>query len=77
MRYLLFIGLIFFVFCINGFCQNDSISDETILKFYKTLRVADVSDGMDMVGLRDVGLEDRKLSHYGGILKILVIFFEA
>jgi regulator of RNase E activity RraA len=37
------------------------ISDEAILKLYKGLRVADISDGMDMVGLRDAGLMDQKI----------------
>lgn len=32
--------------------------DENILKLYEGLRVADVSDGMDMEGLPDVGLMD-------------------
>jgi len=32
--------------------------DERILKLYQGLRVADVSDGMDMAGLQDVGLMD-------------------
>ena len=32
------------------------LSDEDVLKLYDGLRVADVSDGLDMVGLRDVGL---------------------
>src|SRR5262245_18936216 len=32
--------------------------DERILKLYEGLRVADVSDGMDMAGLQDVGLMD-------------------
>jgi len=37
--------------------QNDpALTDEAILDLYKELRVADVSDGMDMVGLRDAGL---------------------
>ena len=31
-------------------------TDQELLKMYKGLRVADVSDGMDMVGLKDVGL---------------------
>lgn len=31
-------------------------SDAELLKLYDGLRVADVSDGMDMVGLKDVGL---------------------
>jgi len=32
--------------------------DQRILKLYEGLRVADVSDGMDMAGLQDVGLMD-------------------
>jgi len=32
--------------------------NQELLKLYKTLRVADVSDGMDYVGLPDVGLVD-------------------
>lgn len=32
------------------------ISDEDLITLYEGLRVADVSDGMDMVGLPDVGL---------------------
>jgi len=35
--------------------QNE-ITDDEILELYKNLRVADVSDGLDMVGLRDMGL---------------------
>jgi 4-hydroxy-4-methyl-2-oxoglutarate aldolase len=35
--------------------------DEKILKLYEGLRVADVSDGMDMVGLQDVGLMDPEI----------------
>jgi 4-hydroxy-4-methyl-2-oxoglutarate aldolase len=33
-------------------------TDEDLIALYSGLRVADVSDGMDMVGLRDVGLMD-------------------
>lgn len=38
---------------VNG---KENLSDEQILELYKGLRVADVSDGMDMVGLPDSGL---------------------
>ena len=34
----------------SGHAQ-EKLTDEQILKLYETLRVADVSDGMDMVGL--------------------------
>jgi len=40
---------------------QDTPSDEEILKLYTGLRVADLSDGMDMVGLRDVGLMDTRI----------------
>jgi 4-hydroxy-4-methyl-2-oxoglutarate aldolase len=38
-----------------------SLSDEQILKLYEGLRVADVSDGMDMAGLQDAGLMDQRI----------------
>lgn len=37
------------------------LSDQQILKLYEGLRVADVADGMDIVGLRNVGLVDPKI----------------
>ena len=40
---------------------QDKLTDEQILKLYDGLRVADVSDGMDMVGLRDAGLLDQRI----------------
>ena len=52
-----FVGLMF----TNTFAQ-EKLSDEEILKLYATLRVADVSDGMDMVGLRDAGLMDQRIT---------------
>jgi regulator of RNase E activity RraA len=36
--------------------QYSQTENERILKLYEPLRVADVADGMDMVGLADVGL---------------------
>jgi regulator of RNase E activity RraA len=36
--------------------SKKSYTDQELLQLYKGLRVADVSDGMDMVGLKDVGL---------------------
>src|SRR6187549_3725675 len=41
--------------------SQEKLTDEQILKLYEPLRVADVSDGMDMVGLRDAGLMDQKI----------------
>ena len=35
--------------------------NQRILEMYKYLRVADVSDGMDVVGLQDVGLVDQEI----------------
>jgi regulator of RNase E activity RraA len=36
--------------------------DQAVLKLFDGLRVADVSDGMDAVGLQDVGLMDGKIA---------------
>ena len=38
-----------------------ALSDEAVLALYDGLRVADVTDGMDMVGLRGVGLVDTRI----------------
>lgn len=38
-----------------------AVSDDSLLALYEGLRVADVSDGMDVVGLRNVGLMDPKI----------------
>jgi regulator of RNase E activity RraA len=40
---------------------QEKLTDEQILKLYEGVRVADVSDGMDMVGLRDMGLMDTNI----------------
>ncbi len=40
---------------------QDELADKEILELYEGLRVADVSDGMDMVGLPDAGLLDQKI----------------
>ena len=40
---------------------GEELSDEAILELYEGLRVADVSDGMDMVGLPDVGLMEQRI----------------
>ena len=42
--------------------QEQTLSDKQILELYRGLRVADVSDGMDMVGLSDIGLMDTKIT---------------
>lgn len=38
-----------------------AVSDDSLLALYDGLRVADVSDGMDVIGLRDVGLMDPRI----------------
>ena len=54
--------LLFFGTSTGLIAQNSAtLSDEAILKLYDGLRVADVSDGMDMAGLRDAGLMDQKI----------------
>jgi regulator of RNase E activity RraA len=40
---------------------QENLTDEQILAFYAGLRVADVCDGMDMVGLRDAGTMDASI----------------
>jgi regulator of RNase E activity RraA len=40
---------------------QESLTDEAILEMYQDLRVADVSDGLDMVGLQDKCLMDTKI----------------
>jgi regulator of RNase E activity RraA len=40
---------------------QENITDEQILVLYAELRVADVCDGMDMVGLRDAGTMDASI----------------
>jgi regulator of RNase E activity RraA len=48
-------------YMINAQENEQKVDDQTLLELYKGLRVADVSDGMDMVGLRDLGLMDQKI----------------
>lgn len=43
------------VFTDGSLKAQSTMSDDAILKLYEGLRVADVSDGMDMAGLADVG----------------------
>lgn len=57
-------GIIYYLLtlciCTSALAQ-EKLTDEQILKLYDGLRVADVSDGMDMVGLRDAGLLDQSI----------------
>lgn len=57
-QYGLIAFLLFIPLLVNA---QEKITDEQILKLYEGLRVADVSDGMDMVGLRDAGLMDQSI----------------
>jgi 4-hydroxy-4-methyl-2-oxoglutarate aldolase len=41
--------------------QVQPLSDEQVLNLFDGLRVADVADGMDVAGLRDVGLVDQRV----------------
>ncbi|HNR05697.1 MAG TPA: RraA family protein [Saprospiraceae bacterium] len=52
---------IFLIFLTGMTSAQQAVSDEQILKAFQGLRVADVSDGMDMVGLRDAGLMDTRI----------------
>ena len=61
----LFIPICFFavIAVYTGKAQENAleVTDEELLELYSDLRVADVSDGMDMAGLRDVGLMDPEI----------------
>jgi regulator of RNase E activity RraA len=49
--------IIIFAFAATGLSiAQKNLNDKEILELYAGLRVADVSDGMDMVGLRDAGI---------------------
>ena len=45
---------------LNTFAQK-KFTDQQLLTMFKGLRVADVSDGMDIAGLKDVGLMDQRI----------------
>lgn len=53
--------MLLFGFLANALQAQQKISDKELLDLYQGLRVADVSDGLDMVGLRDAGLLDTKI----------------
>jgi len=54
-------ALFAFLLVSNATMAQEKLTDDQILKLYEGLRVADVSDGMDMVGLRDAGLMDQTI----------------
>lgn len=57
------IGLFLLFFAVRSASAqtSETVSDDSLLALYEGLRVADVSDGMDMIGLRNVGLMDTKI----------------
>ncbi|MFW5656198.1 MAG: RraA family protein [Bacteroidota bacterium] len=59
-----FLYLIALLLVMPAMAQDNQteMDNETLIKLYKGLRVADVCDGMDMVGLMDVGLMDPKIA---------------
>jgi regulator of RNase E activity RraA len=63
MKTLISLGFFLLVSINAAFSQEapQAVSDEALLELYADLRVADVCDGMDMAGLRDVGLMDPEI----------------
>lgn len=64
--HILFLGWILMAGALSGPAaaqtpEAATISNDSLLALYDGLRVADVSDGMDVVGLRDVGLMDPEI----------------
>lgn len=57
---ILFTIILLVNFCALGQTSNQ-ITDDEILKLYTGLRVADVTDGLDMVGLRDATILDQRI----------------
>jgi hypothetical protein len=57
-----FLVMILCVMAVSGFpVSSQELTDDQVLELYKGLRVADVCDGMDMVGLRDAGTMDASI----------------
>lgn len=65
MKTSLFLTISFFllsvIFIIPAAHAQNELTDEQILKIYDGLRVADVCDGLDMVGLRDATILDQRI----------------
>jgi 4-hydroxy-4-methyl-2-oxoglutarate aldolase len=63
LRVVAVLGIMLVIATFNGVEVNaqENLTDEQILELYKGLRVADVCDGMDMVGLRDAGTMDANI----------------
>jgi len=60
-KLLLSLFVISLVFCATSAQKYTLLTDEELIKLYSGLRVADVSDGMDLVGLHDQGLMDQSI----------------
>ncbi len=60
MRFVAFL-LVAAVPSVWGQSTDDSLTDEELLKLFDGLRVADVSDGLDMVGLANTCLMDQQI----------------
>ncbi len=60
-----YVASVLLVFCMiaNLRAQNEKkLTNDQVIKLYEGLRVADVSDGMDMIGLMNVGLVDQSIA---------------
>ena len=60
MKHIFFIVVLLPLLTIEAVAQKMP-GDSAILKMFKGLRVADVSDGMDIAGLKDIGLMDQRI----------------
>lgn len=50
------LGCLLFACCAGALHAQKKLRDDEMIKLYRDLRVADISDGMDMIGLKDAGL---------------------
>lgn len=62
MKSLLSTAIFLFFISLCPLQAQQEVTNDQLIRLYEGLRVADVSDGMDMVGLMDVGLMDPKIS---------------
>lgn len=62
MKKLPLFALLLFCFSVLSSQEQSQLDNEQLLKLYEGLRVTDVCDGMDMVGLMNVGLLDQSIA---------------
>jgi regulator of RNase E activity RraA len=62
MKSLLSTAILLFFLSLSSLQAQQEVTNDQLIRLYEGLRVADVSDGMDMIGLMDVGLMDPKIS---------------